>query len=106
MVQHIEEPDEPRSGRTGIVVQRTSDTAATLDVIWSGDGVTTAIAPEKITLASTATTGILTNSESSSEEESVFAHEKSFYDKQSFKGFKPLLPDRIPSGSQVPTRFY
>ena len=96
MVKHIEDNSE-RANTVGVILKQTTGEATeTLDVLWTEDGVTTAVEPAKLK-DNTATMP----TPASSPEVSIFPHEKSFYEGRS-KSYKRLLPDKLPEGLLCP----
>ena len=89
LVKHIKD-DSERADTIGLILQRTSLTSDTLDVIWTADGVTTSVKPELL-IDNTAPLA----APAPAPQLSIFPHERSFYEGRS-KSYKRLLPDSLP----------
>ena len=94
-----------RSGLLGVVVRVNQANAEALDVLWMQDGKTTAVpfallsvhdATEALN-SPTVSPSVTTNNSSS-----VFAREKSFYQRNASSGYKALLPSKLPKGLVCP----
>ena len=101
LVKHNPVEGNPRSGQLGVVVKRTSDTAETLDILWTTDGATTQTLPSLLT-ADTKSPQPVRETKTADDSESVYSREKSFYDNLSSKGYKNLLPHKFPKDLRCP----
>ena len=99
MVIHVEDPSTDRSAKTGVVLRATAGPApSTLDILWNADGSITTVLPAKLRSLPVQQFSPAPATVRSNPYETLPANQSEASPERtsSSRGFKPLLPAKLP----------